>query len=333
LTITATVEQAISIFGAAATAKLSAVAAQGEPEDQLRNPLETLVGDLASLAGLDHGHLTLVGESSLAEMHTRPDFAVDYANALVGYIEVKAPGKGADPRRFRDRHDREQWKRLSALPNLIYTDGNSFSLWRDGELVDTIQQLIGDVTSSGAALKPSDGLVGDFLRWAPTAPRTTRQLAQTAARLCRLLRDEVIEQLDRGNPTLTTLAAEWRQLLFPEATPGQFADGYAQAVTFGLLLARAEGVSLDGGIEPAARKLGRSHSLIGTALRILTDEAVQSQPWSPQSQPSHGCSPSSTGRVLPPAIRKRGCTSTRASSLSTTPRCADQQARTTRRPK
>jgi hypothetical protein len=46
--------------------------------------------------------LTLIGESSLSELHTRPDFAVSYANALIGFIEVKAPGKGADPRRFKD---------------------------------------------------------------------------------------------------------------------------------------------------------------------------------------------------------------------------------------
>src|SRR3712207_8357356 len=37
----------------------------------------------------------------------------------------KAPGKGADPRRFKDRHDRQQWEKLQSLPNLIYTDGRS----------------------------------------------------------------------------------------------------------------------------------------------------------------------------------------------------------------
>lgn len=273
------VRQAVAMFGAAATSKLTAELIRGEPEDQLRNPLETLIGDLAALAGLAPEKLTLIGESSLAGMHTRPDFAVRYDHALVGYIEVKAPGKGADPRRFRDRHDKEQWKRLSALPNLVYTDGNSFSLWRDGELVGAVQHLVGDVRSSGKALAPSEGLlrlVDDFLRWAPAPPRSARQLAQTAARLCRLLRDEVTEQLDRQDPALTSLAQEWRQLLFPEETAAGFADGYAQAVTFGLLLARAEGIPLDTGIDAAARKLGHTHSLIGAALRILTDEAVQS---------------------------------------------------------
>jgi hypothetical protein len=80
-----------------------------------------------------------------------------------------------------------------------------------------------------------------------------RQLAQTCVRLCRLLRDEVAEQLDRGGKTLTRLANDWRHLLFPGASNAQFADGYAQAVTFGLLLAREQGISLDGGVGTAAK--------------------------------------------------------------------------------
>ena len=48
----------------------------------------------------------MVGETSLADIKTRPDYAVTRGGALSGFIEIKAPGKGADPRRFRDPHDR-----------------------------------------------------------------------------------------------------------------------------------------------------------------------------------------------------------------------------------
>ena len=115
--------------------KLANLAATGEPEDQLRAPLERLVVDLAEFCGLPRTAVTAVGESSVRELKTRPDYAITVRQALVGFIEVKAPGKGANPRRFRDRHDKEQWKKLQPLPNLLYTDGNEFSLWRSGELV------------------------------------------------------------------------------------------------------------------------------------------------------------------------------------------------------
>jgi hypothetical protein len=65
------------------------------------------------------GQVVTVGESALGDLKTRPDYAVSVSNALVGFIEVKAPGKGADPRRFRDRHDKEQWDKLRAIPNLL----------------------------------------------------------------------------------------------------------------------------------------------------------------------------------------------------------------------
>lgn len=66
------------------------------------------------------------------------------------------------------------------------------------------------------------------------------------------MRDEVVEQMALGSPGLTALATDWRKLLFPQADNAQFADGYAQAVTFGLLVARARGTSLSKGIENAA---------------------------------------------------------------------------------
>ena len=112
-------------------AKLDNPAISGAPEDQLRAPLEGLFHELAALDDLAPGGLSLVGETTLSHLQTRPDYAVSVNNALVGFIEVKAPGKGCDPRKFSDPHDKAQWGKLKSLPNLVYTDGNGFSLWRE----------------------------------------------------------------------------------------------------------------------------------------------------------------------------------------------------------
>lgn len=267
--------EAVAAFGKRTTAKLSNVAVDGAPEDQLRGPLEILIAELALVAGIPPDAVGLVGETSLAEDRTRPDYAVTMRNALVGFIEVKAPGKGANPKAFRDKHDKSQWERLKSLPNLIYTDGNSFSLWRDGERAGDIVRLEGDVESSGDTLTAPPSLlalVSDFLGWVPVPPKSPKRLAEISARLCRLLREEVGEQLRKGNPGLTNLAQDWRKLLFPEANDESFADGYAQAVTFGLLIARARDIPLGKGIDEAANALRKSNSLIGTALRLLTDD-------------------------------------------------------------
>lgn len=271
-----TIEAVISRFGVAAKQKLSNPAAIGQPEDQIRGPFEQLLIDVATISGFPDGSIVSVGESSVSDLKTRPDYAVTVHKALVGFVELKAPRKGADPRKFKDPHDKEQWERLSSLPNLMYSDGNGFSLWQDGKIVGSVLHLDGDIESSGAKLGSAPGLLGlfeCFLRWQPISPRSARDLAHTTARLCRLLRDEVTEQLGLKCEALTSLATDWRNLLFPDATDERFADGYAQAVTFGMLMARAKGITLGKGLNQAASELTHTSSLIGAALRLLTDSA------------------------------------------------------------
>jgi hypothetical protein len=269
----ATFAGVISTFGAEARAKLDNPAISGAPEDQLRAPLERLIRDLANLDDLAPAGLSLVGETTLSHLQTRPDYAVSVNNALVGFVEVKAPGKGADPRKFTDPHDKAQWGKLKSLPNLVYTDGNAFSLWRNGEPAGRPVALEGDVETSGAKLKAPEALralLADFLTWKPEPPTSAKALAQTAARLCRLLREEVLEQMATGHGGLQHLKDDWRKLLFPDADDARFADGYAQAVTFGLLMARAFDIPLKDGVERAASQLRRWNTLIGTALNLLT---------------------------------------------------------------
>jgi len=271
-----TIDSAIATFGARAKEKLSNPAAAGQPEDQLRAPFERLLADVAEMFRLPKSAVAAVGESSIGNLKTRPDYAITVRNALVGFVELKAPGKGADPRKFKDPHDKSQWEKLRSLPNLIYTDGNAFSLWQNGELVDSVFRLIGDIESSGSRLEAPGGLLNlfeGFLRWEPVPPQSARDLAHTTARLCRLLRDEVTEQLAVGSEALTGLAADWRKLLFPDATDERFADGYAQAVTFGMLMARAKKIELATGLQQVARELSQTSSLIGAALKLLTDNA------------------------------------------------------------
>lgn len=276
--MTLTLDEAVARFGMAAKSKLNNPGATGQPEDQLRAPLEMLVADLCGLIGPAADDVVLVGESALSELMTRPDYAVTRKNALVGHVEVKAPGKGADPRKFDGKHDKAQWEKLKSLPNLIYTDGQAFSLWRDGTKVGEIVRLDGDLDMAGAKLKAPPALtalVADFLSWNPIPPRTPKQLAETTARLCRLLRDEVEEQLDRKAPALVSLMEDWRQLLLPDAVEAEFADGYAQAVTFGLLMAKARGISLAGGLDAAGKTLSQTNTLIGSALKLLTEPAEE----------------------------------------------------------
>jgi len=274
---------ALQAFASTVTAKMSQVTA-GEPEDQLRAPLEVFMGETARALGWS---VVCTGETPLPGRRGQPDYAVHLRGLLAGYIELKAPGTGADPRRY-SGHNRDQWTRFRSIPNLLYCDGNEWALYRDGKLVDPLVRLNGDVTVEGkGAVSPRDAdavgcLVEKFLAWEPLIPLDREGkidlggFAKVLAPLCRMLRDDVTEALpDPGSP-LVHLASDWRQLLFPDATDEQFADAYAQTVAFALLLARSEGA------EPltlgnAVAALAAEHSLLSRALQVLTDQGVRAE--------------------------------------------------------
>lgn len=270
------VQRLVADFGSAVAAKFAT--GSGESEDHLRKPVEELICGFGELGGVRR--VVLAGEDHLPGLGVRPDFAVYVNGALVGFLETKAPDKGANPLQFQSAHDKRQWQRLRSLPNLVYTDGNQWGLYRFGELQDDIAYLDGRIKSAGRDLRVPDSrfasLLEDFLAWEPIPPRNAKELALTAARLCRLLREEVRELLEGGDKGLQSLAADWRQLLFPDATDEVFADGYAQTVTFALLLARVEEVEFDGGqdLGRIADRLSDRHTLMGKALDILTDRLV-----------------------------------------------------------
>lgn len=272
----------VARFGKDVSDKLKDVSATGEPEDQLRGPLENLIAGLNILIGKDAEKVKLIGEVRLPDLMTRPDYAVT-RQGLIGFIELKAPGKGCDPNSFPAKSaDRLQWDKLKSLPNLIYTDGNGFTLWRDGKKIASAF-VKGDIRSSGKGLAADQNLIdlfASFYDWTPIAPAKPQQLARTAARLCRLLRDQVVEQLGRKEARLIGLKADWGKLLFSDADDKEFADGYAQAVTFGLLMARARDIALGETIEPAAKALRKTNTLIGSALALFTEDLDEDHPLS-----------------------------------------------------
>jgi hypothetical protein len=268
---------AVSRFGAEVKPRLQG---PGEAENQLRTPTEALVKSIAQVLGVE---AVLHGEVRLADLRARPDYQVDVAGAPVGFIEIKRPGRGADPKIFRGR-DAAQWKKLSLLPNVLYTDGDEWSLWRSGELIGSIVRLKGSVRHAGPRLAPRDGrflgVLREFLLWEPAPPRTIDQLVRALAKLCKFLRTEVTAALEletRGHRTslYRLLADEWRNLLFPDEPDEEFADQYAQTVTFALLLARVQGIELEGqDLSVVAKKLRKKHLLLGRALAVLTDDVL-----------------------------------------------------------
>ena len=265
------IHEALQDFAVAVTAKMTQVTL-GEAEDQVRGPFETFMAEAARALGWN---VVCTGETPLPDQIGRPDYAVHRDQLLAGYVELKAPGVGATAIRFRGRN-RDQFKRFSVVPNILYTDGNEWALYRDGKLVDEVVRLSGDVAAAPRDARAIEHLLRDFLSWEPFIPTgrkgkiDLKGFAALLAPLCRMLREDVTDALKNSASPLVQLAGDWRQLLFPDATDAQFADAYAQTVAFALLLGRSEGAD-PLTIESAVEALDVQHNLLSRALRVLTD--------------------------------------------------------------
>ncbi|HET7454294.1 MAG TPA: type ISP restriction/modification enzyme [Solirubrobacterales bacterium] len=268
----------LEAFAESTTAAYSvAEAAHSQPEDQLKSPIVILIGGLGDLIG---SKAIATTESAMPDLEGRPDVAVTVAGTVCGHIELKAPGKGARVSKLKGA-DAKQWKKFRDHPNLIYTDGNEWALYRSGELVGKLVKLAGDVTTDGAKAVSEanatdlEALLRDFTSWEPLVPTSPKRLADTLAPLCRLLRDAALAAVQLEGSAMHLLAEEWRHYLFADADDQQFADAYAQTVTYALLLARVEGA--ENLKASAADRLDERHGLLAQVLRILAQRESRAE--------------------------------------------------------
>ena len=288
MTTSNNIYSALQDFAEEVTAKSRGIVT-GESEEQLRAPFETLMKFVGTEKGQD---VVCVGETLLQNRIGKPDFGIMKGSLLSGYAELKAPGKGVLRRRFTG-HDREQFDRFTQLPNVVYTDGNAWALYRRGEREGNIVRMRGDVSVDGRDAVTAQSanelfrLLVDFLDWQPIIPFNAqggvdlREFAKQLAPLCKFLRDDVLEAMSDDESPLDDIATRWREMLFPNTGDEQFADAYAQTVTFALLLARIKGAGGDTGqqltFDKARRSLRDEHSLLSAALGALADDEMQSE--------------------------------------------------------
>lgn len=259
------------------------------PEDQLKSPIDTL---LVSVGNALKKVVIVRTEAPRAKEEGdksggRVDAAISVgpnasATVLTGHLELKAPGKGGDPTKLKDKRDKEQWEKFKKLPNLIYTDGRQWSLQRTGVRVGKVLKLSGDLLVEGrAAVTMADAealelMLRSFLNWSPIVPKSSKQIAELLAPLCRLLRTEAKLALEDKASALSSLAEEWRKYLFPGAPSDVVADAYAQTFTYALLIARFEGAD-PLTVEKAEEVLNVGHGLLGEVLGLLNNPSAHAE--------------------------------------------------------
>jgi hypothetical protein len=224
----------------------------GATEHTYREPLVRFLH--AAAKDLELGEVTVHGELRLADVG-QPDLQVVNADgAAIGYGETKVPGTATDFARVMESEQIARYR--ASIDNLLITDFLRFTLLRpevgrlDATLVETPGRLAAGAyaVSQPALAVLSDVLASFFSARAPAAT-SAEQLADGLARRATLLRDAIRTLLmpvrkddpahDEGE-ALRRLWEFYRQSLMSDMSADDFADTYAQTLTYALFLARLE---------------------------------------------------------------------------------------------
>lgn len=223
--------------------ELHAVARQDDAREESFYPaLADMLKAVADETGRKHVHVTTLPKPTDAG---NPDFRLwNGTDRIVGYIEAKNPTiENLDA-----IEDSEQLKRYrETFPNLILTNFFEFRLYRNGERVQTVLAARPFVMTRLHTTPPVERadelqvLLDRFLDFSLPKVFTAESLAVELAKRTRFLRDEVAQQLarERDAPSvLTGFFETFQTYLIGTLEPEDFADLFAQTITYGLFAAR-----------------------------------------------------------------------------------------------
>jgi hypothetical protein len=188
-------------------------------------------------------HVTILPKKTEAG---NPDFRVwDGKHSQVGYVEAKLPTANLD-----DIETTDQLKRYFAtFPNLILTNFYEFRLYRNGQRVDNVLLARPYIPTKLKAIPPAEhtteffSLFEKFFQFTLPTKFTAESLAHELATRTRFLRDQVIKEEIRearteGAKKILGFYEAFQKHLIANLKPDEFADLYAQTVTYGLFAAR-----------------------------------------------------------------------------------------------
>ncbi|MDR2694131.1 MAG: N-6 DNA methylase [Chitinispirillales bacterium] len=175
-----------------------------------------------------------------------PDYIVTRKDIPIGYVEAKDIGKDLNHKDFKAQFDRYR----QSLDNIIFTDYLDFHRYMRGELVDSvcIAEAKGDkITPIKANFGHFEQLVKDFGLAHPQGVTSPAEIARMMAGKARLMAGIIEKALEAGNGDNALLEQmnAFKEVLIHDIKPKQFADVYAQTITYGLFAARLHDDSPD----------------------------------------------------------------------------------------
>jgi len=184
-------------------------------------------------------HMTVSNEPTRRECGA-PDYIIQRNGLPAAFVEAKDIG---DADLMGHGSNKEQFDRYkAALGNIVFTDYLDFLFFRDSEMVGNVR--IAEPTDN--AIVPIKDNFDKFLALIETLAASAPQrisspgrLAQVMAAKTRLMAEAIESAIQGGgNSPLAGELEAFREVLIHDITPSDFADIYAQTITYGMFAAR-----------------------------------------------------------------------------------------------
>lgn len=167
-----------------------------------------------------------------------PDYVLTRKNIPVGYIEAKDIGVDLN----KTEKDEQLSRYLDSLDNLILTDYLEFRFFRNKQKVETIR--IAEIDGKTIRAIPENfdrlqTLLIDFAAFQGQTIKSAKKLAEMMAGKAQMMRDVFKATLEaEDDSTLKDQMRAFKAILMHDLNAAQFADIYAQTITYGLFTAR-----------------------------------------------------------------------------------------------
>lgn len=191
--------------------------------------------------------LTVINEPKKSEAGM-PDFLFERNGVPFGWAEAKDVDKDVIKLKGYSVEQRRRYEK--AYPNLIYTNGVDFEFIREGASVHFVS--IADFVM-GLQPKPDrfEELARQLTLFAEQKPisiRSAANLAEMMAAKAAIIKDEVAIALKDDPGFRSGLGGQFKSFkanLLPALEPDEFADIYAETITYGMFAARFHDDTLD----------------------------------------------------------------------------------------
>ncbi|GAA0204150.1 hypothetical protein QOZ96_002066 [Brevundimonas nasdae] len=184
--------------------------------------------------------LTIINEPKQSE-GGMPDFMFQRDGVPIGWAEAKDIDKDVIKLKGYSVEQRKRYE--AAYPNLIYTNGVDFEFIRDGQQVHFVsiadfQMGLQPVPEKFEELERQLKL---FAEQKPISIKSASKLAEMMAAKAAIIKDEIGLALKEDPEFRSGLGGQFKSFkanLLPHLEPDEFADIYAETITYGMFAAR-----------------------------------------------------------------------------------------------